>query len=68
MVDLLRALDFGRLVGKALSDGKCEVKPTAFVHSLVRLDRESKVESIVRVREVGFHGTWEGELREICER
>lgn len=68
MVDLLGALDFGCLVGKALSDGKCEVKPSAFVHSLVRLDRKSEVEGIVGVREVGLHGTWEGELREICER
>ena len=62
MVDLLGAFDFGRLVGKTLSDGKCEVKPSAFVHSLVWLDRKGEVEGIVRVREVGLHGTWEGEL------
>lgn len=62
MVDLLRALDFGRLVGEALSDGECEVKPTPFVHSLIRLDREGEVEGIIGVREVGLHGTWEGEF------
>ena len=68
MIDLLRAFDFWRLVREALRDGECKEEASTFVHPLVRLDRQGEVESIIGIRKVGFHGTWESQLREICER
>lgn len=45
--------------------GECEDKATTFVHALVRLDCESKVQDVVGVGEGGLHGTTEGEFSEI---
>jgi len=66
MVDLLRALDFRRVVGKVLVDGECEVEDPTFVHALIGLDGESEVEDVVRVREGGAHGGAKGEIGDIC--
>lgn len=68
MVDLLRALDFRRVVRKVLIDLEIEIKATSFVHALVRIDSELEVEDIVGVREVGLHRCTEGQLFQICER
>ena len=56
MVDLLRALDFWRVVGKVLVDGECEVEDPTLVHALVRLDGEGEIKDVVGVREGGTHG------------
>ncbi len=50
VVDLLCTLDFGRLVGKALADRKCEVESATFVHSFVWLDSEGKIQGIIGIR------------------
>lgn len=62
VVDLLRALYFRGIVRKVLVDGEAEVEGAALVHSFVRLDGEDKVEDVVRVWEVGFHGGPKREL------
>lgn len=55
MVDLLRALDFRRVVGEVLIDLEVEVEAAALVHALVRVDGELEVEDVVRVGEVRLH-------------
>ena len=55
MVDLLRALDFGYIVRKALTDVECEEKTAALVHALIWLYCKCEIQSIVRVGKVGFH-------------
>ncbi len=53
-------------MGKVLVDGKVEVERSAFIHALVRLDRQSEVEDIVRVWERSFHRLAEGAF-EFCQ-
>lgn len=65
MVNLLCALDLRRLMRESLADRKCEMKPAALVHALIRLDSESKVEGIIGVWEVGLHGARQGKFGEI---
>ena len=65
VVNLLPALDLGRVVREVLVDGEGKVKGAALVHALVGLDCEGEVEDVVRVREGGFHGGAEGELGEV---
>ena len=48
-----------------LVDCKAKVEAPAFVHSLVRIDGKRKVEDVVRVGEVCFHGCAKGELFKI---
>lgn len=66
MVDLLRALDLGRIMREVLVDREIEVEGAALVHALVGLDGEDEVEDVVRVGEGHFHRAAEGELVEVC--
>lgn len=65
VVDLLRALDFRRIVGEVLVDGEAEVEAPALVHALVWVDGERKVEDVVRVGEVCLHCCAERELLQV---
>lgn len=67
MIDLLRALDFGRIVWEILVDGKVEVESSPLVHAFIGLDGQSEVEDVVRVGKRGFHGFAERpfEFREV---
>lgn len=40
---------------EALTDRKCEEKPAALVHPLIRLDGKYEVQGVVWVREFGLH-------------
>jgi len=55
MVDLLRTLDLGWIVGEVLVHREAEVEHATFVHALVRLDGQGEVEDVVGVREGHFH-------------
>lgn len=55
MVDLLHALDLGRVMGEVLVYDEAEVEGAAAIHALVGLDGEGKVEDVVGVWEVRFH-------------
>lgn len=50
---------------KVLVDSEAEVESPPFIHALVRVDSQGKVEDIVGIREVGFHRAAEGELVEV---
>jgi hypothetical protein len=65
MVDLLRALDFGRVVWEVLVDCEAKYEASAFVHALVGVDGQGKIEDIVGVGEVRFHRRAERELFEV---
>lgn len=65
MIYLLRTLDLGRVVGEVLIDGKGEVESAALVHSLIRFDGQRKVEDVVGVWEMHFHGAAKREFGEI---
>ena len=65
MVDLLRTLDFRRIVREVLINGEAEVEAPALVHALVWVDGERKVEDVVWVREVCLHCCAERELLQI---
>ena len=56
MIDLLRALDLGRIMREVLVDGEGEGESPAFVHALVGFDRQREVEDVVGVGESHFHG------------
>ena len=66
VVDLLRALDLGRVVREVLVDGEAEVEGAVLVQPFVRLDGQGEVERVVRVREVRAHGAAQRQLREVC--
>ena len=53
-------------MGKILVDGEVEIERTAFIHALVRLDGQGKIENIVRIGEGGFHRFAKGAF-ELCE-
>lgn len=53
-------------MGEVPVNVECEIEAAAFIHALVRLDSECKVEDIVRVWKIRFHGAAEGAL-EFCE-
>lgn len=55
VVDLLLALDLGRVVREVLVDAEIEQEAPALVDALVRLDREREVEDVVRVGHVDLH-------------
>ena len=55
MIYLLRTLDLGRIMREVLVDGEGEVESATFVHSLVRLDRQDKVEDVVGVWKMHLH-------------
>lgn len=57
MIDFLRAFDFGRIVRKVLIDCKIEMKGASFVHALIRIDCQSKVENIIGTWKFGAHRT-----------
>ena len=59
MVDLLCALDFWWVVREVLVDGEGEVERSPFVHPLVRVDRERKVEYVIRVGKLCLHSAAE---------
>lgn len=59
------AEDLGCLMRELLTDLKGKVELPAFVHSLIRLDREFKVQNIVGVFEDRLHRPGQFELREI---
>ena len=65
MVNLLRTLDFWRIMREILVHSKGEVEDAAFVHSLVGLDGKREVEDVVGVGEGHFHGAAEGEFLEV---
>lgn len=65
MIDLLLAVDLGRLVGKRLRDRKPKLEDPALVHALIGLDVEEEVEDVVAVGEVGAHGRRERHLGDI---
>ena len=50
---------------ESLGDGEREMKPSAFVHTFVGLDRKCEVEGIIGIREIGLHGTGKGKLGKI---
>lgn len=65
VVDLLRALDLGRVVREVLVDCEAENEAAAFVHALVRVDGQSEVEDVVGIGEVRLHCCAQRELFEI---
>jgi len=73
VVDLLQALDLGRVVGEILVDGEGEVEGAGLVHALVGLDGEGEVEDVVRVGKAHLHRAAERELLQVwrdasCQR
>lgn len=65
MVDLLRALDLGRIMGEVLVDDEVEMECTSFVHAFVRFDCEGEIEDVIGIREGYFHCTSEGEFLQV---
>lgn len=60
MIDLLRALDLGRVMGEVLVDGEGEVEEATFVQAFVGFDGEGEVEDVVGVWEGHFHRASQG--------
>lgn len=67
MVDLLLAVDLGRLVRVILVYRECEGERAAFVDALVWLEDESECHDIIWVWELGFHVWGQIQFGEICD-
>lgn len=68
VVDLLSALNLGRVMREVLVDREVEMEDTTLVHALVRLDTQGEVQDIIGVGEGHFHRVAEGQLLEIWPR
>ena len=68
MVDFLRALDLGRVVGEVLVHGEAEVEDATFVHALVRFNGQGEVEDVIGVGEGHFHRVSKGKFLQVCRR
>lgn len=65
MIDLLRAFNFGGIMGEVLIDSEAKVEDTTLIHALVRFDGQGEVKDVIGVREGHFHRTSECEFLEV---